>query len=132
MPSVALSTQGLVSSCHSVFKRVRWSQSYDSCHCPQSSLLFASACCLLRSGDDSFFLILSVQIKSNYARFSLLTLDIGTVTYLEKVVSQLGEATAFHPCCVWPTYSFQELLKNKEVLLNNKLIFCHRVNYLLC
>lgn len=70
--------------------------------------------------------------KSNYARFSLLTLDIGTVTYLEKVVSQLGEATAFHPCCVWPTYSFQELLKNKEVLLNNKLIFCHRVNYLLC
>lgn len=96
----------------------RWSQSYDCCHCPQSSLLFASACCLLGTMEDFIFLYFLSE-SGQTAKFSVLTLDIGTATYLEKVVRcPLGQVTALHPCCVWLIYGFQELLRNKLVQIH--------------
>ncbi|KAI1240222.1 hypothetical protein IHE44_0011680 [Lamprotornis superbus] len=72
----------------------------------------------------------SGRVKSDYARFSLLTLNIDTATYLEKVVSPLGEATALHHYGVWLISKADDLstaiLKQKN--RPNRLIVDEAIN----
>ena len=101
---------------------------YGQYHCPQSFLLFAGVCLLLRTRED--FIFFSLSESNQNVQFSIPTLDPVTSGILAESgqMPTKGSYNSLQP--LWPA-ELQLPGARRESVGSNSYFF-HRVNYLLC